>query len=151
MTFFRRIFLNSCFWLSSIEVACAKRLFCILPLLLFWQGSLESQKVLKKCKKKKCNFSILKIGVGLPCFRKNFQKRILNSESPVDRIREIYPQISHLLSSSGFKISMKTEFLKKKTLKKKDKLWDLTKFYNLPNSLNCYIPYVPYSRFAKFS
>ena len=58
-----------------------------------------------------------KLGSGLPCFQKNFEKPIGCSESWVNSLRKICHQISSVTSSSWDDFSLKLEFFFQKVLK----------------------------------
>ena len=66
-----------------------------------------------KIQKKEGYFSNLKVAVWFSIFQKNFTKLIKYSESWVDRIRQIFRQISLVTPSSGGKFSLKIEYFSK--------------------------------------
>ena len=120
MTFFRRIFLNSWFLVVIYRSGLCQKSFLHLTSPTVLAGVLGKSKSAEKMQKLNCNFSILKIGVGLPCFRTNFQKRILNS----DRIQltglEKISLRSHICCHpQALKFQWKLSFLKKNIWKKK--------------------------------
>ena len=86
-----------------------------LTFLLFGRSSLKTEKCWKSAK----NFMLAswKLGSGLPCFQKNFEKPIECSESWVNSLRKIYHQISSVTSSSWNDFSLKLEFFFQKVLR----------------------------------